>query len=99
MAKVFESSYTRKFNVIIDKRPGGPAERNDIDQYLMGTLDNNHMGPFPPSLMLSHFDSCNNAGLRVHDFVVGSIFQHLERNDDQYYQKLKRKIIWEKEIW
>jgi hypothetical protein len=99
MAPVFESAHTKKFNVIIDKRAGGRAERNDFDGYLEGILDNHHQGPFPPSLRLSHFDSCNNAGLRVHDFVVGSIFRYLERKDAQYYEKLKPKVIWGEKLW
>ena len=99
MAKVFSSVHTKKFNVILDRRSGGRAQRNDIDRYLAGILTSDHMGAFPPDLVISHFDSCNNAGLRVHDFVVGSVFQHIERGNDAYYDRIKDNVIWGGVIW
>ncbi len=99
MGSVFSSVHTKNLNVIIDKRPGGRAERNDFDRYITGILDGQHLGMFPPELKLSHYDSCNNAGLRVNDFVAGSIFQHLERRDDQYYSKFENKVIIGRKLW
>jgi len=93
MSSVLDSVHTKKLNVIIDKRPGGRAERNDFDRYITYIIDTQYMGMFPPELKLSHFDSRNNAGLRVNDFIAGSIFQYLERCDDQYYSKIKHKVI------
>ena len=99
MSRVFGSVHTKKFNVILDRRSGGRAQRNDIDRYLGGILTSDHMGAFPPELVISHYDSCNNAGLRVHDFVVGSIFQHVERGNSSYYDKLRKKVIWGGVMW
>lgn len=99
MASIFGSYNAHKFNMIVDKRAGGRAERNDFDRYMNTILEHEHMGNFLPELRLSHYDSFNNPGLRVHDFVVGSIFQHLERRNDEYYGKIKHMVDWGKMLW
>jgi hypothetical protein len=45
-------------------------------------------------LMVRYVDSINDPALQVHDFVVGSIFRSLERNDDTHLDIIKDKIVF-----
>ena len=49
-------------------------------------------------LVVKHELSHNSAGLQIVDFICGSIFQHYERNNFEYFDIIKEKCIKGK-VW
>ena len=92
LADVFRHTYSGSFTVTFDRRSSKRTVRNDLDRYVEQQMFSHHTGMFPPKLMVSHFDSRNCPCLQVQDFVVGSVFQSLERADNGYIERFQLKI-------
>ncbi|HQM66450.1 MAG TPA: DUF3800 domain-containing protein [Methanomassiliicoccales archaeon] len=92
LADIFRHTYSESFTVTFDRRSSKRTVRNDLDRYVEQQMFLHHTGIFPPKLRVSHFDSCNCPCLQVQDFVVGSVFQSLERGDDGYIERFQSKI-------
>lgn len=84
----------KKVHVIIDKRYSKKRDRDRLDQHLMSIITENHAGNFLPKVQISQYDSFMSSELQVHDFVVGAIYQHLERDVDEYMNLIKSKIVF-----
>lgn len=83
----------RDIHVVIDKRYSKRGERDRSDQHLRSVIAENHAGNFIPMVRISQCDPFMSSELQVHDFIVGAIFQHLERKDDTYIRIIESKIV------
>jgi len=92
MVKVFQCTLADDIHLIVDRRSSKRTNRETFDHHVENILLSNHAGMFPPECRISHFDSRGNEGLQVHDFVVGAIFQKLERGNDSFLDVIKGKI-------
>ena len=99
MEDVFRQARCKSISLIMDNRPSQITDRNDLKHYLNAKMNENYRGPFTPALIVSQLDSSANQGLQVHDFVVGSIFRHLEQGDDTFYGIIEDKVRSGREYW
>lgn len=92
LADVFKHTYSESFTVTFDRRSSKKSVRNDLDRYVEQQMFSHHTGMFPPKLTVSHFISSNCPCLQVQDYVVGSVFQSLERDNDNYIREFQSKV-------
>lgn len=86
----------RDIHIIIDKRYSNRKDRELLEQHIMSVVTKNHTGNFVPRIRISQYDSFMSSELQVHDFIVGAIFQYLERNTDAYIGIIQSKIVFGK---
>jgi hypothetical protein len=96
---IFRRTHAKEIHVILDRRQSKRTLRNDLDRYIEAKFLESHAGYFSPKLTISHFDSTKCESLQVHDFAVGSIFQGLERHNQDYTNVIKEKIVSGSVIW
>ncbi|HEX7391407.1 MAG TPA: DUF3800 domain-containing protein [Thermoplasmata archaeon] len=99
MAEMFSHTNAKAIHVVVDRRSGKRTSRESFDHHVENILLSNHSGPFPPEVRISHFDSRRSEGLQVNDFVVGAIFQKVERGNETYYNVIKDKIVGGRVFW
>jgi len=82
-------------NVVInlDRMASKKAVRESLSAYLLSRIDIDRKGRGVPNIIIEHQSSYNVPGLQVQDFVVGSVFQYLERGYTHYYQIIENKVI------
>lgn len=83
---------TKCMHITVDKRSNKRSDRDLFNEYVEALLLENHAGYFPPNLRITHLDSWKSEGLQVHDFVVGSIFQKIERECHSYYEMIEKQV-------
>lgn len=86
LAKAFRLVSADMINVVIDRRSDKWFRDRRIADFVSGVLLNSHSGYFAPELKVSLFDPRKSSCLQVNDFVVGSIFQKVERLNEEYYR-------------
>jgi hypothetical protein len=91
---ILRYSPSRSVDIIVDRRSNKKSERNIFDARAKSIVDSNHAGYFEPRLRISHFESWKSEGLQVHDFIVGSIFQKIERGNPSYYELIEKKVVF-----
>jgi hypothetical protein len=99
MAEMFSCTHAKTIHVVVDRRSSKRTNRENFDHHVENILLSNHAGLFPPDLRISHFDSRNSEGLQVNDFVVGAIFQKIERGIDTYYELIKGRVVSGQVFW
>jgi hypothetical protein len=99
LSDIFSRTHASNINVILDRMTAKKTNRNDFDRYIQEKLHKSHAGNFQPALTVSHLVSLNCQCLQVHDFVVGSIFQSLERDNQQYVNIISDKIVSGRKYW
>ncbi len=92
MMNMFQCTHTKNVHMIVDRRSSKRTSRDAFDHHVENILLTSHAGMFPPECRISHFDSRKSEGLQVHDFVVGAIFQKIERSNNTYFEIIKAKI-------
>jgi len=92
MVGMFRCTHAKTVHVIVHRRSSKRTNRDTFDHHVENILLSNHAGMFPPECKISHFDSRKSEGLQVHDFVVGAIFQKIERDDNSYFDVIKDKV-------
>lgn len=90
---IAECSLSEKIELVVDKSKTKRSLRDDFDNYIRFNLKNKCS-----NLDIKHEDSKSNGGLQTLDFVSGAIFSKYEFNNLEYYDKIKDKIITEKEF-
>jgi len=93
LADVLRMTHSRVIEIIVDRRSSKKAQRNIFDAGIQTVVSKNHSGYFEPRLRIRHLDSCGSEGLQVHDFIVGSIFQKIERNVSSFYCLIEEKVL------
>ena len=78
---------------MIDKRYTNKRERDRLDEHIGSLLMKNHAGYFVPQVRISQYDSITRNELQVHDFIVGAIYQYIERGADKYIGVIESKIV------
>jgi len=96
LCEAFRRVNARRIHVVLDRRSNRKDNRDELDDYIASALHTCHSGYFVPEYEISHFDSARTQCLQVCDFVTGSIFQMLERNDTKYSDIISEKIIFGK---
>lgn len=84
----------QKIHIIIDKHLPKRKDRERSERHIMSIIAREHAGHFIPRINISQYDSLTSPELQVHDFVVGAIFQHIERGVDAYIHFIERKIVF-----
>lgn len=95
--ELFRRTPARKMNIMMDKYYSKKGERDRSDEHVKSLLVNNHAGFFVPINQVSQYDSQMKKELQVHDFVVGAIFQHIERGVDKYMRIIEDKVVFRQE--
>ena len=93
LCDMFERTHTKKINLIFDRHTIKKGNRDKLDSYINEKLKSRHSGHFVPELRISHYDSINCQCLQAHDFIVGSVFQSIERNDMMYLDLISSKVV------
>jgi hypothetical protein len=99
LQEAIKRTLAKKIHIIIDKRYSKRSDRDRLELNVMSTLTKNHVGNFSPSVRISQYDSITSRELQVHDFIVGAVFQHLERGVDTYINIIKNKIVFGQRRW
>lgn len=98
ISNILRYSPSRSLDIVVDRRSNKKSERNVFDTCAKSIVSSNHAGYFEPRLRISHFESWKSEGLQVHDFIVGSIFQKIERNNPFYYGLIEKKVVFGQSI-
>lgn len=93
LGEAMKRTPAKEVYIMIDKRYPKRRGRDKLDQQIMSALRNSHAGYFFPEVRISQYDSYACSALQVHDFVVGAIYQHLERGVDTYISIIQSKIV------
>jgi len=94
ISNILRYSPSRYIDIVVDRRSNKKSEKNIFDASAKSIVDSNHAGYFAPQLRISHFESWKSEGLQVHDFIVGSIFQKIERGNPYYYELVEKKVVF-----
>lgn len=87
----------KRMHVMIDKRYTNKKERDKIDMHIRTLVENNHAGYFIPQVQVSQYDSIMSKELQIHDFIVGAIYQRIERGVYEYIDLIESKIVFHQE--
>ena len=82
-----------KVVIHLDRMASKKSIRGSMTEYLMSWMVSERNGESIPSFMIEHRSSHNVPGLQVQDFVVGAVFQYLERGSTRYYNVVENKAI------
>lgn len=93
LADILKLTPSRVIEIIVDRRSSNKTQRDIFDASIQRILSMNHAGYFEPRLRIRHLDPCGSEGLQVHDFIIGSIFQKIERNESSFYCLIEKKIL------
>jgi len=89
MSRVLEAG---SIDMIMDCRRSKIRQRRNLEFLMNRVLMSNHPGHFPPELTIRHLDSESCVGLQIHDFVVGSVFQSVERMNERYLRIIEGRV-------
>jgi hypothetical protein len=92
LADTFKVSNCKDVRVILDRRMLKWNDYVSLNNHIQKQLLLYHAGNFVPRLTINHNDSRLCPELQAHDFVVGSIFQMVDRSDPHYIDYLKNKV-------
>lgn len=98
LPELFRRIPARRMHIMMDKYFSKKRERDKLDEHVGSLLEENHAGNFVPQVQISQFDSGSKKELQVHDFVVGAIFQHVERGVDTYIRMIESKIVFRRSL-
>lgn len=90
----FESAH--EYRIVIDKiskKSAYVASYEDMVQRIISFPD---FDASPTHISIKFVDSCLEPAMQVHDFVVGSIFRSLERNDNTHLNIIRDKVVFGK---
>ena len=87
-----ESSLDGDFKLVVDRSKNNRSLRDDFNRYIRVKAGNNS------KISIVHEDSKSNGILQVLDFISGAIFNKYEFADCKYYNRVKGKIVTEKEF-
>jgi len=97
LAKVLASAVRHiqadSINIILDRRTERWFLSSELDSLIERTVMLSHSCVFPPRLLISRFDSRRNMCLQVNDFIVGSVFQMVERGRADYYRLIDKMVV------
>jgi hypothetical protein len=97
LAKVLASAVRHiradSINIILDRRTERWFLSSELDSLIERTVMLSHSCVFPPRLLISRFDSRRNMCLQVNDFIVGSVFQMVERSRADYYRLIDKMVV------
>lgn len=93
LEEVFRRTLTRKIWIIIDKRYPKKSDCTRLERQNASTLAREYAGNFIPKIQINQYDSDVCRELQIHDFVVGTIFQHVERDVDAYIRLIESNIV------
>ncbi|MBO6275182.1 MAG: DUF3800 domain-containing protein [Methanobrevibacter sp.] len=84
-----EINITNSTSIILDKSKNKKEEIDDFNKRFNSSLNNinNH------SVDIKHANSIHYAGLQMVDLVAWSIFQSVERNNDEFINLIQNKTI------
>ncbi len=99
MADMFARTSAKAIHVLVDRRVGKRTSRDSFDHHVENIMLSNHTGAFPPEIRISHLDSRGSEALQVNDFVVGAVFQMVERGNLAYYDMIRNKVVSGKVFW
>lgn len=77
----------------LDRMASKKVIRDALTSCLLSRIDIERNGMALSNLTIEHQASYNNPGLQVQDFVVGSVFQMLERGRPHYYELIEKNVI------
>lgn len=89
---------TRKMHIVMDRCFPKRWGCDRLDEQVMSLLATHHAGNFVQQVWVSQFDSLSSRELQVHDFVVGAIFQHVERGVDEHIDIIRNNIIFGRKL-
>lgn len=99
LADMFRATHARAIQLIVDRWSNKWSYRGSLNRHVEDILQTSHAGFFKPELRISHFDSRRSEGLQVNDFVVGAIFQMVERGIETYYEMISTKVLSGQVYW
>lgn len=94
LPELFRRMPAQKMRIMMDRCFSKKWERDKLEEHIRDILEEHHAGNFAPQVQVSQFDSGSKKELQVHDFVVGAIFQHVERGVDTYIHTIESKIVF-----
>jgi hypothetical protein len=97
LPELFRRVPARRMHIIMDKYYSKKWERDRLDKQVRSMLIEHHAGNFVPQVQMSQFDSILKKELQVHDFVVGAVYQYVERDVDTYIRRIESKIVFGQE--
>lgn len=98
LSELLRRTPAKRMKVVIDKRYTNKHERDRIDMRIKALVETDHAGFFVPQIQVSQYDSIMSKELQVHDFVVGAIYQLIERDVDEYFKLIESKIVFHQEL-
>jgi len=96
LSETFRRIRARRIDVMLDRRSSRKLHRDELDAYIVDALNHCHSGFFVPELQIGHYDSAKIQCLQVCDFVIGSVFQMIERNHNSYVDIISERIAFGK---
>jgi len=93
LRQILRYSNSKSVDIIIDCRRSRARQRHQLDDLMGGIIVSHHSGYFAPEYRIRHLNSETSEGLQIIDFVVGAIFQKVERKDDTYSDIIGDKIV------
>lgn len=79
-------------DLCVDRKDTKKKLREEFIRYLTQSINKKHGGGFNIKLIASH----ENKSLQAVDFISWAIFQKYERNNYEYYELIKNKIVEER---
>ena len=86
----------RDIIVYVDQRSSNKEIKKDLSTYLPRNINPILKGK---RLYVRYERSHNSRGIQCADFVCGSAFRKIERNDDRYFEILKDSVIVKRELF
>jgi hypothetical protein len=94
LPELFKRVPSRRIHVIMDKYYSKKRERDKLNEHISSLLTEYHAGNFIPVFQVSQLNSESRKELQVHDFVVGALFQHVERDVDRYFSIIENNVVF-----
>lgn len=89
----------KRIRIIVDRYCPKKRDRDMFESHILTVISKDHAGNFLPKVLISQYDSAVSSELQAHDFVVGAIFQSLERDVDTYIKVIESRIISGQRRW
>lgn len=98
LPELFRQVLAQRLHIMMDKYYPKKWECDRLDEHVKTLLEGHHAGNFIPKAQVSQFDSLLCKELQVHDFVVGAIFQQIERDVGKYIKIIEDKIVFGRKL-
>ncbi|WP_019176612.1 DUF3800 domain-containing protein [Methanomassiliicoccus luminyensis] len=96
--ELFRRVLARRVHIVMDRYFSKRWECDILNEHVGSLLNEYHTGNFIPKFQVSQLNSESRKELQVHDFVVGAIFQHVERGVDKYIDIIKNNIVYSRSL-